>query len=791
MLLAWLVFPLVLGVLALGCGLLLEQAAGVKLPGALLLPAGLSLVVVAAGLATMTGATAQLAVPAVVGLAVAGLALSLPWYGRRLDVWALAAAGGVFAVFAAPVVLSGQATFAGWIKLDDGATWLALTDRLMQYGRSVAGLPHSTYQVTLEANLGTGYPVGAFMPLGVGGRLLGQDIAWLIQPYEAFLAAMLAFVVYALSSRVLASRALRALAAFVAAQAALFYGYALWGGIKEVAAAPLIALTAALVPLALDAKAAARAVVPLGVAIAATVGALTLGGSLWLVPILLPVLWLATRRRGGRLTLKAAAALAAVAIVLAIPTLATTQAFASAASTSSALTSGKELGNLIDPLRFVQVVGIWPTGDFRTGPEHRGPTYALIVVAALAAAVGVVHGLRRGSPELPLYVASALFGSVVLTLLGSPWVAGKALATASPALVAAAAVGGGALVEGGRRVEGSFAMLAIAGGVLWSNTLAYHDAWLAPKAPLAELASIGHRFAGQGPALMMEYSPYGVRHFLRTLDPEAAGEFRWRPIPLRNGGEVPKGGYADIDEVQTSAVLVYRTLVLNRSPVASRPPSVYRLVWRGRYYEVWQRPAALTTRIVDHLPLGGGDQAASVPSCAAVLRLAREADRAGGVLAAVLRAPATVLPLSQAFVPSGWATDAGSPDVVYPNRPGTLEAAVTLAAAAQYEVWIGGSFRRRLEVWVDGQRVGQAVHQLTHPGVYTPMGTLRLTSGLHEVVLQYSAADLRPGSGGPALPLGPVVLGRTTAELAVTSVKPADARSLCGKSLDWVEAVGT
>ena len=73
MLVAWLVFPLLLGVLALGCGLLLEQVAGVRLPGALLLPAGLSLVVVAAGLATTTEATAGLATPAVVALAAAGL----------------------------------------------------------------------------------------------------------------------------------------------------------------------------------------------------------------------------------------------------------------------------------------------------------------------------------------------------------------------------------------------------------------------------------------------------------------------------------------------------------------------------------------------------------------------------------------------------------------------------------------------------------------------------------------------------------------------------------------------
>ena len=51
----------------------------------------------------------------------------------------------VFAVYAAPIVLSGQATFAGYIKLDDTATWLAMTDRAMEHGRNLAGLEPSTY----------------------------------------------------------------------------------------------------------------------------------------------------------------------------------------------------------------------------------------------------------------------------------------------------------------------------------------------------------------------------------------------------------------------------------------------------------------------------------------------------------------------------------------------------------------------------------------------------------------------------------------------------------------------
>jgi hypothetical protein len=64
---AWIVFPLVLAAVTLGCGLALEAVAGTRLPFALLLPAGLAAAVVVMCLATLTDATAELAVPLIVG----------------------------------------------------------------------------------------------------------------------------------------------------------------------------------------------------------------------------------------------------------------------------------------------------------------------------------------------------------------------------------------------------------------------------------------------------------------------------------------------------------------------------------------------------------------------------------------------------------------------------------------------------------------------------------------------------------------------------------------------------
>ena len=168
------------------------------------------------------------------------------------------------------------------------------------------------------------------------------------------------------------------------------------------------------------------------------------------------------------------------------------------------------------------------------------------------------------------------------------------------------------MFDRGFRVVGAGLAVVIAGGVIWSNVLAWHDVWLAPRDQLAELATIGNRFAGQGPALLNEPNPYGSRHFLRRLDPEAPGELRWRCCHSGDGS-VEDGGYADLDGFRLASVLVYKTLVLPRSPVESRPPSVYEPVWSGRFYDVWQRPDAYPQVLV-HFSLGRTRKVEDVPS---------------------------------------------------------------------------------------------------------------------------------------------------------------------------------
>jgi hypothetical protein len=789
---AWVVFPLVALVLSLGCGLLLELVSGRRLPGALVAPAGFSVVVVAASLTTASSSTAQLTTPLLVALAVAGLGLSLR-DPRRPRLWPAVAAFGVFAVFAAPIVLSGSATFAGYITLDDTATWLALSDNAMAHGRDLSQLAPSTYQTVLHDYLSGGYPLGAFLPLGIGHELTRVDSAWLFQPQIAVLASMLSLALYALAEPLVRSRPLRAGAAFLGAQAALLFGYAFWSGIKEVTAALLVALLAALVASLPGERTRLRDALPTAVAGAAMLDVLAIVGVVWFAGFAaLAAVLLGSRYRRPAAT--AIGALAVVTAILAVPALLQAHAFLHVAGSGDITSSGAAgLGNLLHPLSDLQVLGIWPTGDFRTRPQSMPLTYLLLVVIVLAVVCGLIASIRRRAVGLALYVGTAGGGALAVVVLGelghgSPWLDGKALATASPAFVTCGVVGAAVLLEDRVpwRIVGAAAAVAIAAGVLWSNGLAYANVWLAPRAQLGELQTIGKTFAGGGPTLMTEYQPYGVRHFLRELDPEGASERRARPVLLQTGEELDKGASADIDAFELGSVLVYRTLVLRTSPTASRPPSVYRPVWKGRYYEVWQRPEAGQT-ILQHLPLGTPTDPDGLPACSDVMRLASAAAAAHGSLLASERPQPVVVPLAAAAGPTGWTLDADG--TVVPTSSGTMSVSVQVPAAGTYGVWLGGSFRDKVSISADATAVGSETGQLSESGQAVPFGSVRLSKGLHIFTISYARDRLRPGGGSYAFGFGPLELGSPAPTAKLVTVSPADAGSLCGKTLDWIEAV--
>jgi hypothetical protein len=110
-------------------------------------------------------------------------------------------------------------------------------------------------------------------------------------------------------------------------------------------------------------------------------------------------------------------------------------------------------------------------------------------------------------------------------------------------------------------------------------------------------------------------------------------------------------------------------------------------------------------------------------------------------------------------------------------------------------VWVGGSFFRRLDAYVDGVRTASSYEQLNEAGEWTPLGTIALDPGNHRLNFSYGGAALYPGSGGPGaagplFPVGPAAVAPLLTSRAITYVRPAAARSLCGRRWDWIEALG-
>ena len=790
LLVAWVVFPAVITLLATGCGLLLRVASGWAIPAALVPAAGLAVIMVVTGFLTMSGATAELSTPAVLGLAVAGFGLASPWYVPDLSRWEILAAVGVFSTFAAPVVLSGEATFAGYIKLDDTATWMAFIDRLMEDGRSPSGLAPSTYEATIDVNLPAGYPVGAFLPLGATRVLVDQDLAWLVQPYMAVMAAMLALALGSIARPLISSAPPRALVAFLAAQPALLFGYSLWGGIKEIAAALMIALVAATATAIADESSRLRNMLVPAVAGAALLATLGAGGAIWLATILIPAGLLAARA-GLRPLVSRAAVLGGLLAVASVPVL-----FGSGklfSPTQGALVNDSELGNLLGSLNVLQVVGVWPSGDFRLAPDEMLLTYVLIGLAVAVALIGAYAAFRAGALALGLYCVGALAGCLLIVAVASPWVDGKALASASPAALLLACAGAVYLWGTEARILGAVAIAAIGAGVIWSNVLGYRNVNLAPRDQLAELERIGEQIAGQGPTLTTDSEVYGGRHFLRDADPENSSDLRRNPIPLADGGlpdEVPS---VDTDQLQLDSLLGYRTLVLQRSPLHSRPPAPYRLIESDRFYDVWQQSAGSQASVLSHLPLGEGEPTA-IPACQDVLELARLArgQGPGALLAAARGRQASLIDAASTVHPPVWEKP-DQPGSLFLTESGDLSAEFAIDRPGRYQVWFGGSVRGEIEAQLDGRDLGSLDGQLANTGEYAQLGEAPLSAGRHELLLRYDSKEWSPGTNTPEelpYPSGPFGVSSVRKQSEIVYAKPSQARKLCGRAWDWVEALG-
>ncbi len=775
---AWLVFPALLALLSLGLGLLVERVGGTLLPGALLIPTGLAAIIVIARAAMTWDATAELATPLVVIGAVAGFVVGRARvWPLQLDPWAAGAALFTFAVFAAPIVLGGSASFAGYTILGDTAVHFVLVDRIASEGTSLAGLEPSSYHETLKAYFSSGYPLGAHAALGAVRPLSFADVAWVFQPFLAFIAAALALSLVGLVNGIVESRWRRAAIAALAAQPALVYAFAMQGSVKELATLWLVALFTAL--------AAGRHVIPLAVAAAAGVAAIGVAVAAWLGPVLLVALWLVARARprDARQTALTALGFAALLALMSLPTLIDLGDYLDV--TKTVVTAQEELGNLFGPLNLAQVFGVWLNGDYRmlpvagAGIDKLELTYALIGVVAAAGLLGVAWLVRARALAPLLFLAVSLVALVYVTRNGSPWADAKALAIASPAVLLMAALGPLALEARGARLEALALAAVLAIGVLASNAFVYHDASLAPRERLAELDTVADRTAGRGPVLYTEFEEF-AKHFLRDSEPVGASEaFTVAGLrPVTRDGALPRFGYpVELSELRLEDIQRFPVLVVRREPLGASAPPEYRREWSGRYYEIWSRGSDGRT-VAQEALRGDG----STADCRLLRRVASRAQD-GGQLEATPAPVTGEMRTAERPLPAGWARRGDDPSLVQTVGPGVVRGSVAVTGRGRYELWLRGSFGRAVEVRIDGRHAGSASDELAQPANWLELGSLELDEGAHRIELVRSGGDLAPGNGDGPRTLGSLVLRRRETHAAQVSVPPSDWRRLCERKL--------
>lgn len=691
-----------------------------------------------------------------------------------------------------PVLASSRPGWVGWVKLDDGASWLAFATWLVQRGRvlpteMVSGLDRlidSNLNFNPSPHLGE-YPSGMFGPLGVLAAVTGMDAAWILQPLMATTAGILALVIFDSLRSIVKSPVIPFVGSIVATQAATYVGYAWWGGLKEVSI-PLITATAALLGFA-----TLTSELRLTQRIACLVGASLSGAALlsiggrsslgYILPILLMMLLVWVSRAFPSLAKWILLSIISGGLTLLLLLLVGINPI------DRLVQPIPDMGNLVRPLGLWQVSGIWIGPDFRL-PPLQPVSGILIGVAALLAVAGAVSLVRTRQWGLMTWVASTIMIALYGWWLSSAWLAGKAIAVASPAFLTLSFVGVGAIAA--VRTIPTSAVATITGslvtlGVIWSNSLQYSQVWMAPFEQQAELSRIGKEFSGIGPTLLVEYSVYGSRHFLSSMKAESASELRVSPVELRDGTTLNKGEAADISSFDPRALDKYKALVLRRTPNFSRPPWPFVLAQSGTWFDVWVRDESRAKPLSD-LPLGNWWSPVGSADCS---QLAQLADlHPDAKLVAYDRDRVYIENLQDAKLPLGWFHTG---DAVMPGDDGSADFYLEIAESGSYDFWMAGSWPGALTIEIDGIQLPENKSVIEgNAQLANPVGQIFLTSGKHHVIVTHQRPWWLPGAQLRGFTFGPLIASRSGPGGAEPVVVPASGSAgLCGDAWDSIEVL--
>ncbi len=778
------VYPLVLALLCLGAGLAVDRCSGRWLPLALLPSVGAAALVALSQLSTSLSALAPatpylMLVLALLGFALAPLReLCLQVRARR---WLLLVPLLAYLLALAPVLLVARASFSSFMALSDSAVHMIGADYLIHHGQDYAHLDlSSSYGQFIENYYGTGYPSGADTLFGGSALLLRLPLIWAFQPFCGLTLVLSSGPAWLIAQRFELRSRWAVLAAFSATVPAIVYSYQLIGSVKELLA--VVMLLALGVLLVLHERWLARAprrVLPCALVLAGGVSALGVGFGAWaLAAGLVLLLVLIAKLRAGQVDAwQASGGVMLGAVMLLIAAWPTWRHVSQSLNVAQSIASTGNSGNLAVPLEWTQAFGVWLHSSYKETPVGLAgtATYVLIVLTIAACLLGTLQLLRTRRFALAGWIAMTLLAWLVLSRTATTWVDAKALVLTSPVLVLLAWGGVGALLsvhstdrraaQPSRRaaepasrslrsasiagLAAALLALALAGGALASDLAQYHSSNLAPTARYEELASIGKRFAGRGPALFTDFDEYSL-YELRKLN-ISGPDFVYTPSSLASlvssPGAARYGGRVRLELVKPSVLSPYELIVTRRDPSAMPPPAEYALAWHGRYYDVWSRRAGAPRE----LALGSAALTERPEPCALVASVVRRAARMHAIALATLQPPIVHVPLVRAKHPRGWGRVRSGWAM---QHPGTLDVSFKLPRSGEWQLWLQGQFMPSIDVAVDGRPLASIAGQLSGnslvPDTLAPFG-LRLTAGRHRLRVTRTGFSLAPGNGGAAV----------------------------------------
>lgn len=789
---ATLLYPLLVAVLAVGIGLAVNRASGSWLPGPLVPVVGMACMVAIGQITIEIAPLAPATLAIYLGVAAAGYFLcrdrvvpnvralpSVPW------VWATVA---TYLLAIAPVLLSGRPTLTWYLTDTTTATHLAGADYLLHHGRHFQSLSgDSSYALQLRAYFQqANYPSGAHVLLAASGQLLPIRLTWMYQPFMSILLASSTPSIYLLLHGGRSRSRLLGLAAVAATIPSLVYTLTLVGSIKEIAALIFIMGSGALaVRHPQDICRSARGVIPFGLIVGAGVSVVGAPFVAWGAAAALCIVgWIVVK--GPRtVPFRRVLALAASGVIVAVISAPVAVAqIGTSVGTARGIATTADPGNLLSPLPLVQVFGVWLSAQYRSpSPDNARLTYALVGIVAFAAALGAFYLIRSRQYSLAAWTALLLLVWWRLSVAGTIWTDAKVLLLTSPvlAILAWSAVAG---LLAQRQPWVAIPLAAVlALGVVYSAAEQYHATNLAPTARFDELAAIDQDFKGQGPALVTDFEEFAF-YELRDLRPSSPG-FAYKNALIAET-RAPYGASVDPDALPLAAFKGQPLLITRRSPVSSRPPSMYALVRQGKYYDVWRRRSAGPS-VLAHYGQPSPLSATAPLACPKVRRLAALAASNGTQLLVARRPHAQAFPASAAAHSAGWLDG----PVLSLYTPGELTKPFRVARAARYDIWISGEIGRRLEVSVDGRAIGRVGQQTGgSPNFLLPLQA-NLSSGAHVLRLVRPGGSLAPGDAAPSS-LDAVVISVTGSGLRskLSKMPVARYRDLCrSRGIDWVEAV--